>query len=540
MPITFRHDAAAVVPPSNQTTRKYGQQLVLQQNQQKYAAQQQGYDRLFTLGRDAMQSQNQAIMQGQQNAFQAERDINQNMFQAERDMARFEQQRKQQEAEQANKFMEEARKQSSGMIMDDIKNENYDPATSRKLQQNLVAESEALGNPQLDATQRAEALAKIRAERAMLTANRIEKPQKAPPQPNFHTDQNGNQWVEAGPGKWNQVPKEEKPPTSAAEAFQDPKVQKDFMEQAIAIETKGGEQPLDEASYARAVETARRLWDKSNSPTAPNQQWGGSGIQSSTIPPQQPASPGTERSILEQAPEQQIALGPGHPDYKAPPTPTGQKDAQGYVIMSDGSKVDPRDSAAMKSGGGMTQDVMRMTNPDGSSIEQSTSGAVEEMGASQKKQVKVGGKPLAVTPGALTPQETAARGQIMELPREQRIAALMPYEPSLKGKTLDQLLEDPETKAGYAELSKQGLTTGNYREDMLGHLDEMLQNNVLNGPGTKPDAYVGMNVNDIKDPKAKAELEKLPRPKSGEDMKTIRGSFFVDPNGVVRSTQKQV
>jgi hypothetical protein len=125
----------------------------------------------------------------------------------------------------------------------------------------------------------------------------------------------------------------------------------------------------------------------------------------------------------------------------------------------------------------------------------------------------------------------------MELPREQRIAALMPYESSLKGKTLDQLLEDPQTKAGYAELSKQGLTTGNYREDMLGHIDEMLQNNVLNA-GAKPDAYVGMNVSDITDPKAKAELEKLPRPKSGEDMKTIRGSFFVDPNGVVRSTQK--
>ena len=71
-----------------------------------------------------------------------------------------------------------------------------------------------------------------------------------------------------------------------------------------------------------------------------------------------------------------LALAPAHPDYKAPPTPTGQKDANGYVVMSDGSKVDPRDSAAMKSGGAITQDVMRRTNPDGSKKEPSSGGVI--------------------------------------------------------------------------------------------------------------------------------------------------------------------
>ena len=154
-----------------------------------------------------------------------------------------------------------------------------------------------------------------------------------------------------------------------------------------------------------------------------------------------------------------------------------------------------------------------------------------------RQQVKVGGKPLAVTPGTLTPQETAARQQIMELPQEQRIAALMPYDPELKGKTLEQLLEDPETKAGYDEMSKQGLTTGNYREDMLGHLDEMLQHNVLRGAGqSPPEAYVGMRADEISDPKAKAEVAKLPRPKSKNDRSAIRsGQLYVDPEGVIRA-----
>jgi hypothetical protein len=77
--------------------------------------------------------------------------------------------------------------------------------------------------------------------------------------------------------------------------------------------------------------------------------------------PEQPNSPAPQSLI-----SQDMALAPAHPDFKAPPVSTGKKDAKGFVIMSDGSKVDPRDSAAMKSGGGVTQDVMRMTNPDGS------------------------------------------------------------------------------------------------------------------------------------------------------------------------------
>jgi hypothetical protein len=154
--------------------------------------------------------------------------------------------------------------------------------------------------------------------------------------------------------------------------------------------------------------------------------------------------------------------------------------------------------------------------------------------------VKVGDKPLVVTPGTLTPQETAAKQQIMQLPPEQRIAQLISYDPELKGRTLNQILEDPASKAQYAELTKQGLTTGNYRQDMIGHIDAMLQHNVLNAAGqAPPDAYVGMNVNDITDPKAKAEVAKMPRPKDAEEMRTINGPYFIDPDGIIRGTKKR-
>ena len=176
MPITLRHDAAAVVPPSNQTTRKYGQQLVLQQQQQKYAAQQAGYDRMFDAYKQQTQNQFQFGRDQFQNEMAFRKENRDNEFLLGRDKAQFDQQQQMQEAARQRAFMEDARKMSSGMIMDDIQNGNYDPATARQLQQNLVAESEALGNPQYDATQRTEALQKLRAARALLTANRLQKP----------------------------------------------------------------------------------------------------------------------------------------------------------------------------------------------------------------------------------------------------------------------------------------------------------------------------------------------------------------------------
>jgi len=330
MAIKFRHDAAAVALPSNQSQRKYGQSLVLQQNQQKYAAQQQGYDRLFTLGRDAMQSRDQAIRQGQQNAFQTIRDVNQNANLMERQESQNKFLLDQQQKAQQQAFLDEARKQSSGMIMEDIKNEQYDPATARKLQQNLVAESEALGNPGLDATQRAEALQKIRAERAVLTANRMQKPPPPTPDEEFKqgvaTDpETGMRYRKNSKGDWEELKQAEKPPTSAIEAFKaDPKTEAKFMEEAKTIITEGGEKPLDEAGYGRAVSLARKLWERSNTPS----EFGGRGSTSSAGYYNAPDS-GTRQAppAAAQAPAG-IPVAPPDPGQPpSPPMPGGQQSA---------------------------------------------------------------------------------------------------------------------------------------------------------------------------------------------------------------------
>lgn len=305
MPITLRHDAAGVVPPSNNATRKYGQQLVMQQQQQKYAAQQAGFDRLFQLGRDQMQNQADFVKDVRQSVIQDRRDQAQNDFQTARDKTLFDQQQQQQEMARQQKFMDDARKQSSGIIMQDIQNGEYDPATARKLQQNLIAESEALGNPQYDATQRAEALEKIRAERTLLTTNRLQKPPPPTPQEQFDksivTGPDGTQYRQNAKGEFEPLPKQAKPPTTSAEAFAaDPKLRDQYMADARAI--KVGDNPLTPENRQEAAALAHKLWEQDNTPTAVPE-----------LPGSAPAQPGESRSILEDTASM--------PDRGMPPSP---------------------------------------------------------------------------------------------------------------------------------------------------------------------------------------------------------------------------
>lgn len=545
MPITFRHDAAGVVPPSNSATRKYGQQLVMQQQQQKYQGQQAGYDRLFQLGRDAQQNQNQFVRDVRLNVMADRQQQAQNDFQLKRDQAQADQQQQQQEIERRNKFMEDARKQSSGMIMQDIQNGNYDPATARELQQTLVAESEALGNPEIDATQRAEVLQKIRAKRAVLSANRIEKPPAPTPQEQFEkslvTGPDGTQYRQNSKGDFEPLQQQPKRPTSSHEAFAaDPKLKDKYMEAAIEMKQKNDEfgkpKPLTRDERKEAVELSHKLWEDENSPTVAPEMPAGAA----------PAVPGESQSILENptAPANPMAQRPaqGMPPAPVPAAPMPVGEPQAAVPQpAPAPQSAPLPLTANSSSQSQSSPSAA---PQGSSLPLTANSSSQSQASapsaapvpSAPQQVKVGGKPLVVSPGTLTPQETAARAQIMELPQEDRIRALMPYDPQLKGRTLEQALEDPESKRQYDELTKQGLTTGNYREDMLNHMDDMLQHNVLKGAGqSKPDAYVGMRADDITDPKAKAEVAKLPRPKSVDERNAMRsGQSYVDPDGIIR------
>ena len=517
MAITIRHDAAAVALPANSAQRKYGQSLVLQQQQQKYAAQQAANDRLFSAlqqqqparnnwqwGGNAQQGRPQggAIIQqgGQQRGF----GLTTTVDAQKQAMA---------DAEQRKKDFEAARSRIDTYAKDMLANgEIADQETKNKIR-NLIAGKTIVMGHGFDETARQNYLEQYNAELAKILSEVPPPKPQAPPQPNFHTDQNGNQWVESGPGKWEQVPVQPTQPASAAEALKaNPKLQSDYRNQAAGIlagpdgdKAIPGSTPEEQRAAVNAL--AMKLYEQDQ------KDFGGSQAAAQAPP------------VAEQVPSAPAGIPIAPPDPGQPPSPSPQ-----------GPTIQPPDPGQPPSPAPPRKPLPLVSNEGSQNPAYQTAGGQQ----TQPQQVTVGGKPLAVTPGTLTPQETAARGQIMELPREQRIAALMPYDQELKGRTLEQLLEDPETKAGYAEMTKQGLTTGNYREDMLGHIDEMLQHNVLNAAGqSPPNAYVGMRADEVTDPKAKAEVDKMPRPKTADEMKAVRGKYFIDPNGIIRGTQKQ-
>lgn len=253
MPITFRYDAAAVVPPSNQTTRKYGQNIQLQQNQQAYQGQQQGYDRMAMLGREQMQQQ--GLEYGRQ-----------------------------------QNFMEAARKQSTGMIMDDIENKMYDPVTANKLRQNLVEEAEALSNPHLDATQRAIVLEKYRAARALHTANRLEKP-SVPNAQELHDQsvviENGVRGQRNARGEFVPFPQSDTKPKSFQEHYNHPdnkgQFAKDFKatKNSLISERQPNAPAITDEKALEEMQKNYEFQQRALSPSAPTGQ----------VPPPPPTPP---------------------------------------------------------------------------------------------------------------------------------------------------------------------------------------------------------------------------------------------------------
>jgi len=376
MGIRIRHDAAAVALPANSANRKYGQQLVMQQQQQKYQGQQAGYDRLFQLGRDQQQNAFQIGRDNAQKDFVMVRDQQQNAFQMQRDQALGEQQLQQQQMEMRQKFMEDARKQSSGMIMDGIRNGEYDPVTARKLQQNLVNEAEALGNPQYDATQRAEALQKLRAERALLSANRLEKPPEPTAQEQFEkgvvVDPNtGMRYRQTAKGDYEPLEQPKKQPTNAREYYaeNEDKFQKDLDATMTAMQSEVT------AGTRKDPVTPEAAWKKMQEDYDFRQKALGRGQP--TAAPQLPgaataAVPGTNRSILEPTPAPALSgATPATPGTDrsilevprgAPPTPiTAQQPDPGMPP----SPAAPTADAAAHEAQMASQGYKLVTPPDG-------------------------------------------------------------------------------------------------------------------------------------------------------------------------------
>jgi hypothetical protein len=327
MAITLRHDAAAVALPSSSAQRKYGQSLVLQQQQQKYQGQQAGYDRLFDAYKQDTQNRFQFGQAADQRVFQAKQAEAQNLFQLDRDQAKFDQQQQQ----QRKADFDAARNRIDTYAKDALSDPDL-PHDLRQRIQNLVSgKMVALGGG-YDGPAQQQFLDQYNSQLAAILSEIPPKQPKAPPQPNFHTDQNGNQWVESGPGKWEQVPQEKSARPLDFNEYYNAEENKgkfdkdlDATMQSMQDAADEGENPGKVTEEAALEEMKRRygfrqkalglVGDPTAAPSLPGQ-----------APPTAPELPGaaptavqgTERSILE-SPASGIPVAP--PDQGQPPSP---------------------------------------------------------------------------------------------------------------------------------------------------------------------------------------------------------------------------
>ena len=333
MAISIKHDAFGVVPPSNAAQRKYGQSLVLQQQQQKYQTQQANADRLFQLaqqqqpfrnnwqwGGKAQQGRQQAggIIQqgGQQRGF----GLTTTVDAQKQAMA---------DAEQRKKDFEAARSRMDTYAKDMLANGEIEDQETKNKIRNLIAGKTIVMGSGFDETARKNYLDQYNAELSKILSEVPPPKAKAPPQPNFHTDQNGNQWVESGPGKWEQVPVQPTQPASPTEAFKaEPKTDDKYQKMAearlmgpdnempqvdseeVGADGKKKKRDMTPQEFQKAVKELKAdLWNIDNTEEAPTVA---PDISSGAI-----QSPPQEASILEQSAPAGIPIAPPDPEQQA-------------------------------------------------------------------------------------------------------------------------------------------------------------------------------------------------------------------------------
>ena len=182
MAIRFVNDAAAVVIPPNQSSRKYGQQLVLQQqkyaNDQRQLQQENMYDRQKQYMQNAFQleqKKEQRALLGQQ----ALADLNaKQVFGAQKaDAAKIAQKQAAEKAEKEN--IERIKKQQKLDDFDGINSGEFDPKVANRIKELWRRKNEIPIDKNLDEAMRAEESDKIEEELSGLRGNRIQAPSGA-------------------------------------------------------------------------------------------------------------------------------------------------------------------------------------------------------------------------------------------------------------------------------------------------------------------------------------------------------------------------
>ena len=344
MPIVLRHQAAGIAPDQDNPRTKYGMAMVLQQQRSDQEMRQRTQDQQYDMQRMGAMGANQAMR-------------------------------------------EPSIGEDDAMLEQEIRSGLYDPDTVRALRQDQRAMRQIMRDTNIDGTQRAQALGNLQSRMRMSRSTGKVQPmmqqmgpaalQTKPPmtEADYFSDEKNYASAYAAA----QAKLEASGSNTVNEDNIQAQMHNDYLAKQKFLEglrqPQGQGQPSAQPPNAPAAAPAANP-QASYSPGQPMfganpvmaqggfQQSGGQQYDQSMVP----AVVDAMRPPVA-APPLGIALAPGHPDYKAPPTPTDRRDERGYVIMSDGSKVDPRDEVAMSTGGRGQQSVMRLTHPDGSQIE---------------------------------------------------------------------------------------------------------------------------------------------------------------------------
>jgi hypothetical protein len=364
MPIRFQYDAAAVVPPKQNELKKYGGPLIMQQRKYDMEQMQDRQQNDLRMG-------NVAAMQN----FNREPSIG----------------------------------EDDAMLEQEIRSGAYDPETVRALRDDQRAMRQIMRDRNIDGTQRSKALDNLRSRMRMSRSTGKVQPmmqqmppaaiQGKPPMTEaefFSEPKNYNDWYATAQARLQEANKPVTQENIHAQMHNDYLAREGFI--GSLRQPQGQPQPnapagpqaptapdggsrggrgvileagTPQASFSGGQSTfgASPVLAQGGFSQNGGQQYDPSMVQPIVDAMRTPAATSPAANRNGSATSFGIALAPGHPDYKAPPTPTNRIDERGYVIMSDGSKVDPRDDFAMSTGGRGQQAVMRLTHPDGSQIE---------------------------------------------------------------------------------------------------------------------------------------------------------------------------
>jgi hypothetical protein len=268
-------------------------------------------------------------------------------------------------------MMDRAQQQEHGFIMQAIENGEYDQVTARALQQNILDESRAMTNPNLDATQRKAALEKVMADRAKLTALRRDPPPKPAPQPVTYVDDSGREWIQSGKDKWEQIKpaaEQQQGPIDSSVGLQDTKNRDRYLDQAEKM-LVDPEDPTKKPSRDQVWAKARELWDTDEyqrtrgsiprndgpmgppSPASPSNAQGGQPASPSggvVLPPYLPQEPSAT------APVEGVAMPPSQQQQPPAAAPAPSPSPSGGVAQPPGGYLpgyEPKPKPGVATGG---------------------------------------------------------------------------------------------------------------------------------------------------------------------------------------------